>query len=215
MGAELKEALARRQEAERQERKKRILDAGKRVFLKKGYLGASMRAIALEAELSPGLIYFYFSGKDEIYGRICEEAFHIAVDLLEKASLKEGSFRERLAALAWAYVEFYREYPEYFDILSFKDMGFKKVGLPEELHRLLENLSQKTLSFLTDAVEDAVKQGQIPTGAHTWTLTFALWGVVEGALYIHKRGYLDPAGVSLEELLSVQLRLIEEGMKLR
>ncbi len=215
MGAQLKEALARRQEAERRERRKRILDAGRRVFLKKGYLGTSIRAIALEAELSPGLIYFYFSGKDEIYGRVCEEAFHIAVELLERASLKKGSFRERLGALAWAYVEFYREYPEYFDILSFKDMGFKKVGLPEELHRLLENLSQKSLSFVKAAVDDAVQDGEIPAGEEGWALTFALWGAVEGALYIHKRGYLDPAGVSLEDLLALQLRILGDGMKLR
>ena len=90
MDAELKEALARRQETERQERRTRILDAGRRVFLKKGYLGTSIRAIAVEAELSPGLIYFYFAGKDEIYGRICEEAFHIAIDLLERASAAKG-----------------------------------------------------------------------------------------------------------------------------
>ena len=50
LGEELKQALARRQETERQERRTRILDAGRRVFLKKGYLGTSIRAIAVEAE---------------------------------------------------------------------------------------------------------------------------------------------------------------------
>ena len=214
MGAELKEALARRQEAERQERRTRILDAGRKVFLKKGYLGASIRAIAVEAELSPGLIYFYFAGKDEIYGRICEEAFHIAIDLLDKASATKGTFGERLNALAWAYVDFYRRYPEYFDIISFKDMGFKKVGLTEALHGLLEELSQKTISFVKAVVDDAMEKGEIPGTADSWTMTFGLWGVIEGALYIHKRGYLDPVGVTLEDLLTAQLRILEEGMKL-
>ncbi len=213
MGAELKEVLARRQEAERQERRKRILDAGRKVFLKKGYLGASIRAIAVEAELSPGLIYFYFAGKDEIYGRICEEAFHIAIDLLDKASAAKGTFGERLNALAWAYVDFYRRYPEYFDIISFKDMGFKKVGLTEALHGLLEELSQKTISFVKAVVDDAMEKGEIPGTADSWTMTFGLWGVIEGALYIHKRGYLDPVGVRLEDLLTAQLRILEEGMK--
>jgi AcrR family transcriptional regulator len=213
MGAELREALARRQEAEREQRRKRILDAGKSVFLQKGYLGASIRAIALEAELSPGLIYFYFSGKDEIYGRICQEAFGIAIGLLEKASAARGNFRNRLDRLARAYVRFYREYPEYFDILSFKDMGFKKVGLPEGLRRLLEEMSAKTLSFLQAAVDDAMQAGEIPAhAADSRTLTFALWGAIEGALFIHKRGYLDPVGVGLEDLLTLQLRLLAEGI---
>jgi AcrR family transcriptional regulator len=214
LGEELRHALTRRKEAERQERRTRILDAGRRVFLKKGYLGTSIRAIATEAELSPGLIYFYFAGKDEIYGRICEEAFHIAINLLEKASVAEGAFGERLNALAWAYVDFYRGYPEYFDIISFKDMGFKKVGLTEELEGLLEALSQKTISFLKAVVDDAMDKGEIPVTADTWTMTFGLWGMIEGALYIHKRGYLDPVGVSLEDLLTAQLRILEEGMKL-
>ncbi len=212
MGNELKEALARRQEADRRERRTRILDAGRRVFLERGYLGTSIRAIALEAELSPGLIYFYFAGKDEIYGKICEEAFHIAVDLLAKASATKGSFRERLNALAWAYIEFYREYPDYFDILSFKDMGFKKVGLPEDLQCLLEELSQRALSFVKALIDDAKEAEEIPASFDGWALTLALWGIIEGALYIHKRGYLQPAGVSLEEMLAVQFRILEKGI---
>ena len=214
MGQELKEALKRRQEAERQERKKRILDAARRVFLEKGYLGTSIRAIAVEAELSPGLIYFYFEGKDDIYGRICEEAFLIAIALLEKAAAEKGAFQERLNALAWAYVTFYQDYPEYFDILSFKDMGFKKVGLPRELRQLLEDLSQKTLSFVREVVEQAVEQGELKKEMDSETMTFALWGVIEGALYIHKRGYLDPAGVSLRHLLTMQLRILAQGLRL-
>ncbi len=212
MGAELREALARRQEAERQERRTRILDAARRVFLAKGYLGTSIRAIALEAELSPGLIYFYFTGKDEIYGRICEEAFHINIDLLEKASATQGSFLERLNALAWAYVDFYRGYPEYFDIISFKDMGFKKVGLTEELHGLLEELSQQSISFLKRAVDEGMESGEIAGTEDSWTISYGLWGVIEGALYIHKRGYLEPLGISLEDLLKQQLRIIESGL---
>jgi AcrR family transcriptional regulator len=209
---ELRDALARRQEAERQERRDRILDAARKVFLKKGYLGTSIRAIAVEAELSPGLIYFYFAGKDEIYGRICEEAFLVAIALLEKAAVGKGAFQERLNALAWAYVTFYQDYPEYFDILSFKDMGFKKVGLPGELQELLEELSQKTLSFVREVVEQAIEQREFTKEVDIETMTFALWGVIEGALYIHKRGYLDTAGVSLENLLATQLRILAQGL---
>jgi AcrR family transcriptional regulator len=213
VGAELKEVLTRRQEAEREERRTRILDAGRRVFLNKGYLGTSIRAIALEAELSPGLIYFYFAGKDEIYGRICEEAFHILIDLLERASVAKGTFWERLNVLARAYLEFYTRYPEYFDIISFKDMGFKKVGLTEELHGQIEVLSQRTISFLKVVIDEGMQRGEITGTEEIWTVTFGLWGAIEGALYIHKRGYLDPLGVSLEDLLTQQLRILEQGLK--
>ena len=93
-------------------------------------------------------------------------------------------------------------------------MGFKKVGLTEELQGLLEALSQKTISFLKAAVDVAVEKGEIPGTVDSWTLTFGLWGVIEGALYIHKRGYLDPVGLSLEGLLSAQLGILHQGLRL-
>ena len=74
--------LARRREEERQERKERILEAAKIVFFRGGYLGATVRDIALEAELSTGLIYHYFAGRDAVYGKVCEEAFGVLLDVL-------------------------------------------------------------------------------------------------------------------------------------
>lgn len=92
-------------------------------------------------------------------------------------------------------------------------MGFKKVGLPEELHGLLEKLSQKTISILKSLVDEAMRRGEIPGTVDSWTMTFGLWGVIEGVLYIHKRGYLEPVGVRLEDALAGQLRILEEGIK--
>ncbi len=71
----LREAIERRQGIERKERRERILNAAREVFFRKGYIGATMRDIALEAEFSPGLIYHYFKNKDDIYASICEGPF--------------------------------------------------------------------------------------------------------------------------------------------
>jgi len=60
--------LRQRNEARRME----ILHAAARVFRRRGVSAAGMREIAEEAGLSPGNLYHYFSGKDEIL-LFCQE----------------------------------------------------------------------------------------------------------------------------------------------
>jgi len=50
----------------REERLCEILEAGKKVFLKKGYENATMEDIIAETELSKGGFYYYYSDKKEI-----------------------------------------------------------------------------------------------------------------------------------------------------
>ncbi len=44
-----------------------IIDAAKRVFAAKGYDGASLRAVAREAEVDPALVHHYFDGKASLF----------------------------------------------------------------------------------------------------------------------------------------------------
>jgi AcrR family transcriptional regulator len=207
----LNEVLARRQEADRQERRDRILNAGRKVFFKKSYLGATIRDIALEAELSPGLIYHYFKGKDEIYGSICQEAFHRLLDMLKKAKDIPGTPNEKLINIGTAYVRFYSDYPEYFDIISFKELGFKKVGLSDEIIQRLDELSYQSLSITNDIVCKGMEMGAISRDVDAWKVTFALWAAIEGIIFIHKRGYLETFNIDLEELIALQFRIVTKG----
>ena len=160
----MKKVIQKRQQAERQERIDKILQAGRRLFLKKGYIGATVRDIALEAEFSTGVIYFYFKGKDEIYGRICEEGFQILLDLFIKASKTEGTPLDRLVAMSKAYLKFFQKYPDYFDILSFRNMGFKQVGLPKDILERLEELSGKLIEIGHSVVVQGIEEGYINPG---------------------------------------------------
>jgi AcrR family transcriptional regulator len=142
---QLRQKIAQRQETERQERRDSILDAARTVFFKKGYLGATIRDIAFEAALSPGLIYHYFDNKDDIYGAICEEAFKILIKKVEEANSVQGPIMDRLVLLAKSYIGFYQDYTEYFEIISFKELGFKKVGLSQKIISNLDHLSRRAL----------------------------------------------------------------------
>jgi AcrR family transcriptional regulator len=55
-----------------------ILDAAERCFIQSGFHAASMADIATTAGVSPGLIYRYFSGKNEIVQAIVQQ--HLETD---------------------------------------------------------------------------------------------------------------------------------------
>jgi AcrR family transcriptional regulator len=210
-----KQVLARRQEMERQERRERILNAARNVFFKKGYFGATVRDIALEAELSPGLIYHYYDNKDAVYGAICEEAFLLLLRHLQDAAKAEGTVIERLNAVGRAYVDFYIEKPEYFEIISFKELGFKKVGLPDDIRQRLEILSEQTLSVGRDLVIQGMDDGSIVPTGDPWEMTLAVWAGIEGVIFIHKRGYLESLGLDLDHLVERELSIIGFGIRPR
>jgi TetR/AcrR family transcriptional regulator, cholesterol catabolism regulator len=89
--------MRQRNEARRAE----ILRAAARVFRRRGIAAAGMREIAEQAGLSPGNLYHYFSGKDEIL-LFCQERtlerMHAAVQSAR------GSAAERLRAVLRAHV---------------------------------------------------------------------------------------------------------------
>jgi AcrR family transcriptional regulator len=89
--------VRQRNEARRLE----ILRAAARVFRRRGIAAAGMREIAEEAGLSPGNLYHYFSGKDEIL-LFCQE--RTLERMLQAVAAARGSAPERLRAVLRAHV---------------------------------------------------------------------------------------------------------------
>jgi AcrR family transcriptional regulator len=78
-----------------------ILRAAARVFRRRGIAAAGMREIAAEADLSPGNLYHYFSGKDEILLFCQERTLERMRAALDAA---RGTAAERLRAVLRAHV---------------------------------------------------------------------------------------------------------------
>ena len=205
----MQEVIAQRKKAERQERAEQILRAGKKLFLEKAYWGTTIRDIALEAALSTGAVYFYFKSKDEIFAKICEEAFQVLLESLDKAARQNGTPLKKFEAVTKAYLKFYTDYPEYFRIL---EHGFKNLNLPPETSRKLDRLYFQAISILKEIIEAGIKKGYFSSNGDSWELTVTFWASIEGLLYLHKVGYLEK--LNLEDLVQKQIQIFAQGTQI-
>ena len=85
-------------------RRLEILRAAARTFRAVGFAAAGMRDIAAAADLSPGNLYHYFKGKEELLFFCQRRALDRLLAALDRARRTRGPLPKRLHALAVAHV---------------------------------------------------------------------------------------------------------------
>ena len=82
-----------------------ILDAAVRVFARQGFHTCRVADIADEAGVAYGLVYHYFSSKDQILDTLFVERWELMLKAIDHADASANSPREKLAAIADFIVE--------------------------------------------------------------------------------------------------------------
>lgn len=77
-------------------RKEQILQAALVVFARRGMVATKISDIAKEAGLSHGLVYHYFTSKEEIFATLVERAANSSVAVILQANERTGSPLEKL-----------------------------------------------------------------------------------------------------------------------
>lgn len=66
-------------------KRREILDAAGRCFVRKGFQGATIASICAEAKISPGHLYHYFASKEAIIEAMAEARLEATAQFLSKA----------------------------------------------------------------------------------------------------------------------------------
>jgi AcrR family transcriptional regulator len=94
-----------------------ILDAAVRVFARQGFHTCRVSDIADEAGVAYGLVYHYFSSKDQILDTLFLERWALMLRAIAEADASESAPRDKLRAIAGFIVESYRHDPELMKVI--------------------------------------------------------------------------------------------------
>ncbi len=101
-----------------QEDKRRLLlDAAVRVFARKGYHAARVGDIAEEAGVAYGLLYHYFSSKEEVLRDVFRETWRALIATIESVERTGDSPREQLRKVAEILLRSWRRDPDLVRVL--------------------------------------------------------------------------------------------------
>ncbi|MFE5072208.1 TetR/AcrR family transcriptional regulator, partial [Streptomyces sp. NPDC056659] len=141
-------SVQQRKERERADRERLIVATARELAEQQGWDAVTTRRLAERIEYSQPVLYSHFRGKREIIGAVAlQGAAEMAVAVRTAAS-RANSPRERVAALARAYLDFATSNPAVYDAMFQLDGGlaFAHEDTPEPLKdafaALLETLGE-------------------------------------------------------------------------
>ena len=140
--------------------KDRIFKAAKKLFANKGFLETTISDIASEAQVSRGLIHWYYKNKEELIKEVALTSFpHNVIRRVLKQEY--SSPKELLEELCRAYINFYSDVQNrklFLHVLSIKD----RITELEKVHQVLseavmEEGAEKLISLGCDISKDTAE----------------------------------------------------------
>jgi AcrR family transcriptional regulator len=94
-----------------------ILDAAVRVFARQGFHACRVSDIADEAGVAYGLVYHYFTSKDEVLDTLFLERWNVMLEMIREVDAQPIGVREKLEAIVSFIVDSYRHDPELMKVI--------------------------------------------------------------------------------------------------
>jgi len=185
----------------------RILAAALEAFSEKGFDGATTREIASRADVTLGLVQYYFGSKQKLWKAAVDLAFAEMESGLGRllADTDPAADRERLRTLIHAHVRFVARNPEFIRIMH--DEG-KRRG--PRMRWLVDRHVKPLFDRIVPLIERAQQQGVLPGGIPPVHFVYILVGAV-GIMFHQAEECKRVAGVdpTTEEATAAHARAVE------
>jgi AcrR family transcriptional regulator len=151
----------------------RIIEAARTCFSTQGVDGASLRAIARDAETSIGMVYYYFPTKDDLFAAVVEDVYANLLKDIQAIVEADGTFGERLRKVSAR-------------LGGMTDSELTVVQLvirenllsPERRMRIIERFERGHMGLLRQEIQRAIDAGEISNRYPLPVLMPAVLGVM-------------------------------------
>ncbi|HEY3272395.1 MAG TPA: TetR family transcriptional regulator [Methanocella sp.] len=165
--------------------REKLLDAGLKVFSRKGYATATLDDIAKEAGVTRGAVYWHFKGgKADLMVAILNDGLMRVNDIMLEVIAAEEKPINKLERLAVRMLEFLEEDEKYRALQEI--LIFKTGEDPDLTLRLADKqLAQReTLKNLAAMIDDAKAAGEVRKDVDTTTIALAYYGMINGIVLL-------------------------------
>jgi TetR/AcrR family transcriptional regulator len=187
-----------------------IVESAQEQFLRLGYVGTTLEAIASGADVGVGTIYSYFGGKEDLFMAVIERGLDLLEQYQAQVFQPGMSPRQQLVLLGESYLRFASEQPRYFRLLARVEQRTdinardertttRKTQLDAHVASLIGRIATIVESLLSEGDAQALDANSIAR---------FLWGAWNGVIVL----YLQDGA---ERFDSVGARMtLEQGRKL-
>ncbi len=182
-------------------RRKELIEVAGRLFAERGYESVAVRDILAEVKGAPGMFYYYFKSKQEIYLAVMEE--YINEKLKKKCELLVGedmSFEERRDMLAELIARDIKGYADRFsqtceDTIS--DASYKMYDLIQMVSKLIKPYAVFMLQGIREGkIENRLGITEENAEETAAFVLYGLWGVIYNDRFTQVKIHTDSDSMS-------------------
>jgi TetR/AcrR family transcriptional regulator len=201
-----------------------IVESAEEQFLRQGYVGTTLEAIAGGADVGVGTIYSYYGGKDDLFMAVIERGLDLLEAYQEEVFTSGLTPRRQLVVLGETYLRFASEHQRHFRLLV--GIGQQMDGNSKDERTLqrkarLDGRVAGLIGRIAEVIRLLLEEGDT-NGLNADQLALFLWGSWNGVIVLYLQDDVDRfdaagAKITLEQgrrlLIAGMQAILEDGAK--
>ena len=159
------------------DKRRLILDAAVRVFARRGFHHCRVSDVADEAGVAYGLVYHYFSSKEEILNTLFLERWQIMLDAIGEIDARDLPSRDKLRSVAGFIIDSYRHDPDLMKVIIVEVTRAANSFGALHIDRIRE-----AYEGIAAIVETAREEGSFKSGIPSEFAAMCFYGAIEQLL---------------------------------